>query len=83
MTYTHYAVVNEVCPICGQGRVLVAATSGSSESFVFCKDCESEWNHPDEIHDAELATRDRHAFSRYLHPGELMEYPWDCHILNR
>jgi hypothetical protein len=83
MTYKHYAVVNEVCPVCCQGRVLVAAESKSSGVFALCEDCESEWSHPDETHDTELASRDRHAFARYLRPDELMAHSWYCHVLNK
>ena len=52
MTYVHYAVVNESCPVCGQGRVLVAAEKDGHSLFVVCEDCESEWNGPNESRDA-------------------------------
>jgi len=28
MTYMQFAIVNDACPICGQGRVLVALEKG-------------------------------------------------------
>ncbi len=61
----------------------VAAKSKSSGVFALCEDCESEWSHPDETHDAELASRDRHTFARYLRPDELMAHSWYCHVLNK
>lgn len=83
MTYVHYAVVNEACPVCGQGRVLVASEKDGHSLFVICEDCESEWSEPSESHDASLAIRDRHTFSRYLEPDELMDHPWYSLVLNR
>jgi hypothetical protein len=83
MTYVHYAVVNETCPVCGQGRVLVASEKGDHALFVLCEDCESEWDEPNESRDPAWATRDRHTFSRYLKPDELMNHKWYPLILNR
>jgi len=51
--------------------------------FAPCEDCESEWSHPDETHDTELASRYRHAFARYLRLDELMAHSWYCHVLNK
>lgn len=83
MTYVHYAVVNESCPVCGQGRVLVAAEKDGHSLFVVCEDCESEWNGPNESRDASLATRDQHTFSRYLEPDEMTDHKWYSLLLNR
>lgn len=83
MTYIHYAVVNETCPVCGQGRVLVASEKEGGAFFAMCEDCESEWREPNESNDAALATRDSHTFSRYLEPDELTNHQWYALILNR
>lgn len=83
MTYVHYAVVNETCPVCGQGRVLVASEKNSYSFFVMCEDCESEWNDSSESHAASEATRDRHAFSHYLEPNELLDHPWYYSVSNK
>jgi transposase-like protein len=83
MTYVHHAVVNETCPVCGQGRVLVASEADGHSLFAICEDCESEWNEPSESHDASVASRDRHTFLRYLEPDELIDHPWYSLVLNR
>ena len=83
MTYIHRAVVNETCPVCGQGRVLVASEEDGHSLFVICEDCESEWNEPDESRNASVADRDRHTFYRYLERDELVDHPWYSLILNR
>jgi formate dehydrogenase maturation protein FdhE len=82
MAYVHYAVVNETCPICGQGRVFIAV-EGKGGVYVICEDCESEWNEPNESRDASLATRDQHVFMRYLEPAELIDHYWYSMILNK
>ena len=81
--YMHYAVVNETCPVCGQGRILIASDKNGHSLFVLCEDCESEWDKPSESHNASVANRDRHTFSRYLQPDELTDHPWYSQILNR
>ncbi|OJA88982.1 hypothetical protein BGV49_01805 [Burkholderia ubonensis] len=83
MTYVHYAVVNETCPVCGQGRILVATEKDDHALFVICEDCESEWREPSESRDVALATRGEHTFSRYLTPDELEGHQWHSLILNR
>lgn len=83
MTYTHYAVVSETCPVCSQGRVLVASEGAGGDLFVFCEDCESEWCGPQDSRDASLATRDKHPFSRYLEPEDLVGHQWCARVLNR
>lgn len=83
MTYKHYAVINETCPVCGQGRVLVASEGGKGNLFAMCEDCESEWCDPRESNNAALATRDKHPFSRYLEVGDLVGHEWYASVLNR
>lgn len=82
MAYAHYAVVNERCPVCGQGRVLVALEKDGHSLFIVCEDCESEWREPSESCDASIATRDKHTFLRYLNSDELMEHRWHPLIIN-
>lgn len=72
MSYVHYAVVNEMCPVCGKGRVLVAAEKDGRPLFVICEDCESEWSDPKQANDGSIATRDHHTFSRYMEPCALV-----------
>lgn len=83
MTYVNHAVVNETCPVCGQGRVLVAVGQKNKALFLMCEDCESEWNEPSVSRDAVLATRDKHPFLRYLEPDDLINHPWYASVLNK
>jgi len=83
MTYVNYAVVNEVCPVCGQGRVLVAAEKDGNSLFVICEDCESEWISPKDSGDTSLASRGSHSFQRYMTSEELFDHEWHSLILNK
>lgn len=76
------SVVKESCPVCGQGRVLVAVEKDGHSLFVVCEDCESEWSTPIESCDASLATRDQHTFLRYLAPADLIGHQWHSQLLN-
>ncbi len=83
MMYIDYAVVNEICPVCGQGRILVAAERGSDSLFVICEDCESEWSEPQKSTNAALVNVSGHSDLRYLEPYELLDHPWYSSVLNR
>jgi len=83
MNYMHHAVISEACPICSQGRVLIAAEKDGQTLFVMCEDCESEWGSPYDSADAALATRDHHSFARYMEADELTDHPWYSAILNK
>lgn len=37
------------CPICSQGWVQVVRDVETKELFVMCDECESEWNHPEDV----------------------------------
>jgi hypothetical protein len=83
MTYVHYAVVNETCSICGQGRILIAAGRDEGSLFAICEDCEAEWDTPIKSFDESMATRNKHTFLRYLEVEELKDHPWYSEVLNR
>ncbi|MNT35251.1 hypothetical protein D3C72_1712720 [compost metagenome] len=82
MTYVHYAVVNETCPVCGQGRILVATDRGSDSLFVVCEDCESEWSEPQQSNNSALVDVNGHASMRFVEPHELIGHPWYSFVLN-
>jgi len=78
------AVVKEICPICGQGRLLVAVDdSMRKDFFVLCEDCESEWDSPDTASDMEMATRDKYKFLKYATVEDVVGSLWEKFILNK
>ncbi|MCC7500202.1 hypothetical protein IT396_00085 [Candidatus Nomurabacteria bacterium] len=35
------------CPLCGQGRLMVAKEDGTENFYITCEECGSVWNSPD------------------------------------
>jgi len=83
MSYMHYAVVSEVCSICGQGRILVATDPRRESLFVVCEDCESEWSEPQQCANSGLVNLKGHARLLRVEPHELIGHPWYEFVLNR
>jgi hypothetical protein len=71
------------CPVCGQGRQLVAREHSTGSLYVLCEDCESEWDSPDDVSDAERAHRDTHGRSSYVTIREMQSHSWSDKILNK
>ena len=71
------------CPLCGQGRQLVAREDSTKRLFVYCEECEAEWESPSDAKGIELATRDKYGFSTLVTPDELRDHKWFSSILNK
>jgi uncharacterized Zn ribbon protein len=71
----NYAAIG-ACPVCGQGRLIVARDHSSQSLYVLCEECESEWESPEESKTAEAATHDVHGQSTLLDRLDLEEHPW-------
>ncbi len=71
----NYAAIG-TCPICGQGRRIVAKDNASGDLYVLCEECESEWVSPEQSQSIDTATRDVHGRSTLLERDELLEHPW-------
>ena len=73
--HKNYAWIG-VCPICGQGRQIIARENRTGKLYVLCEDCESEWRSPNEARDVNSASREVFAESSFLTREELAEHPW-------
>jgi hypothetical protein len=71
------------CPVCGQGRQLVARESSTSRLFVYCEECEAEWDSPSDAKEIALATRDRYGPCTLVGIDDLREHQWLSSVLNR
>ena len=65
-----------VCPVCNQGRLVIAREKATGLSYVACEDCESEWANPTVCRDVRSATRDHFGQSEYLSVEEAEGHPW-------
>jgi hypothetical protein len=73
--YKNYAWIG-ICPVCSQGRQIIARENRSEVLYVLCEDCESEWRMPQEARDIGRVSRDTFTESTLLTREDLGEDPW-------
>jgi hypothetical protein len=64
------------CPLCGQGRLIIARDNALGDLYVLCEECESEWDSPEQATSIGAATHDVHGRSTFLDRDELGGHPW-------
>jgi hypothetical protein len=75
----NYAAIG-TCPVCSQGRRIIARDDASGDLYVICEECESEWAGPEQSRRVESATRDVHGPSTLLEREELEGHPWQAFL---
>lgn len=65
-----------ICPVCNQGRLLIARERKTGILYIGCEDCESEWREPKDSSRPELAERDQFGESEFLTLEEAAAHPW-------
>jgi hydrogenase maturation factor HypF (carbamoyltransferase family) len=65
-----------VCPLCGQGRQVIARENTSGKLYVLCEDCEAEWQNPTDAREIDRASRDTFGISTLLTSADLSDHPW-------
>lgn len=70
------------CPVCRQGRQVIASECSTGNLFVYCEECESEWDSPLQCQDVFLAHRDRFGTCTFLTSEELREHAWFEYVMN-
>lgn len=65
-----------VCPVCNQGRLLIARDKRTGADYVACEDCEAEWEDPTASQNVNQATRGRFGESVFLSIEEVSCHPW-------
>ena len=68
------------CRLCRQGRLLVAKVLGTGARFVFCEECESEWEHPGLIRRFDRATRDGAGECLLMRRAEVLSGDWGQYV---
>ncbi len=71
----NYAWISN-CPVCNQGRLMVAKETESNKLFIVCEECESEWSSPEDVKEEKPAKRDLFGASTFLTREELADSPW-------
>jgi hypothetical protein len=70
-----------VCPVCGQGRQIIARENRSGTVYVLCEDCESEWTSPPDASMVAAASRDVFGESTLLTWEEIAQHPWHAFLV--
>lgn len=65
-----------ICPVCNQGRLMIARDNQSGVDYVACEDCEAEWENPAASNDIRKVTRGRFGQSVFLSLEEASTHPW-------
>jgi predicted DCC family thiol-disulfide oxidoreductase YuxK len=65
-----------ICPVCNQGRLLIARDKQTGIDYIACEDCEAEWESPSASKDLNKVTRHRFGESAFLSLEEALIHPW-------
>jgi len=65
-----------ICPVCNQGRLLIARDKQTGKGYVACEGCEAEWENPLASTDVSKVTRGRFGESVFLSLEEASTHPW-------
>lgn len=68
------------CPICHQGRQIIAKENSTSKMYVVCEECESEWENPQDAIDKKPALRDTYGPSAFFSREEIAHHPWGTYL---
>jgi hypothetical protein len=71
------------CPICSQGNQWVACEKATNNLFVYCHECEAEWDSPADARESSLSSRDKYGPCRPVRVEDLREHPWFTFVLNK
>jgi hypothetical protein len=71
----NYAAIG-ICPVCSQGRRIIARDDATGTLYVVCEECESEWETPAESRSVDAATQGVHGRSTFLDRADLVDHPW-------
>lgn len=69
-----------VCPVCGQGRQIIARENSSGKLYVLCEDCESEWRSPQDAREVDAASRGTFGESTFLTRDEIANHAWHAFL---
>lgn len=76
-----FAVVGH-CSVCGQGRQFVARENSTGALFVYCEECEAEWNSPADASQTQMATHGMYTTCTLVRVNELLDHDWFQYIVN-
>jgi formate dehydrogenase maturation protein FdhE len=70
------------CPICSQGWVQIVKDVVTKELFVMCDECETEWNHPENVQQSKAKTDTNDNLATTPTDDEIRSANWEKYIVN-
>ena len=75
----NYAWVRN-CPICSQGRLIVARDLETDAFFILCEECDSAWESPEDSSDIGKTSLVEHSKADLLERDSLVGHPWQKYL---
>lgn len=69
------------CPVCRAGWVIVVRDTKTKMLFLYCKECESEWDEPLAIIEHAIPTREKYGLAEVANLEEIRQRGWHKFIL--
>ncbi len=69
------------CPTCNQGWVTIVKEIETQKLFLYCWECETEWNKPQDVKDINIGTHDQ--YGRIEEPSyeDIQKKNWEGFII--
>ncbi|MDN4617215.1 hypothetical protein QCD85_03865 [Paenibacillus sp. PsM32] len=68
------------CCVCSQGWIIVVKEISSQKYFVYCDECEIEWDHPEDFLTNQKGTRFKYGFIIEASKQEVVDIGWYKYI---
>jgi hypothetical protein len=69
-----------ICPVCNQGRLLVAHSDVTDADHVMFEDCEAVWDNPETATDTSKVLRNCLTNIRFLTLEKMEGHPWEAFV---
>ncbi|WP_138756392.1 hypothetical protein [Paenibacillus sinopodophylli] len=80
MSMEEYPVSN--CNVCSQGWILIVEEQKTSTCFLYCNECETEWDNPIEFFAGKEGTKNKYGVVREATDWHIKDIGWDKYINN-
>ena len=68
------------CPLCGQGRQIIAKEINTGVLFILCEDCEAQWKSPADSRSLGRVLSGIYGKSNLLTYDDLTAHPWATYL---
>jgi formate dehydrogenase maturation protein FdhE len=72
-----------VCPVCGQGLVVIVKETHTQHLYLCCDECETEWDNPSSIVEDNCLPFNTYGEYEYPTIEEIKEKEWSDYIIEQ